>query len=165
MNSLIEVKMGGLEITDNVSSEFKTFVGSCVAICLYDPDSHVAGMAHVLLPKNSHNKPITKREEAGKYADEAIKIILSEMGSKGANLKRIKAKIAGGATIFSHESKDNMFNIGLRNITEIKNILREKNIQLVSEDTGLNFGRWVRFQVETGDMAITSSVRKGEKKI
>lgn len=157
--------MGGLEITDDISAEFKTFVGSCVAICLYDPDSHVAGMAHILLPKNNQNKPIINREDAGKYADEAIKVILTKMVSKGANLKRIKAKMAGGATIFSHESKANMFNIGSRNINEVKNILREKNIQLVSEDIGLNFGRWVRFQVGTGDMTIVSSIRKGEKKI
>lgn len=157
--------MGGLEITNNDSVELKTFVGSCVAICLYDQESHIAGMAHVLLPTNNHKKPNTSSEDAGRYADDAVKSLVEGMTSRGANTKRIKAKMAGGATIFSHESQNDTFNIGSRNVSSIKNILREMNIPLMSEDVGLGFGRWVKFQVGTGNMIITSSVRKGEKRI
>lgn len=165
MSSIIEVKMGGLEITNNDSVELKTFVGSCVAICLYDQESHIAGMAHVLLPTNNRNKPNTSPEDAGRYADDAIKLIVEGMIAKGANTKRIKAKMAGGATIFSHESQNDTFNIGSRNVSGIKDILKEMKIPLISEDVGLSFGRWVKFQVGTGDMTITSSIRKGEKRI
>jgi|SRR5574337_153799 chemotaxis protein CheD len=165
MNSVIEVMMGGLEVSDNQQSELKTFVGSCVAICLYDPEIKVAGMAHVMLPKNHSNKIPVDSNEIGKFADHAIEIILQKMISKGCNINKIKAKMAGGATIFVHESKDNLFNVGPKNIKAIKSLLAEKKIHLVSEDTGSNSGRWVKFNVQTGEMTIVSSVKKSEKRI
>lgn len=165
MNPIADIVMGGLAISDDNIKELKTFVGSCVAICLYDPESKIAGMAHVMLPKNNSNKAITNPDEIGKFADSAIKTILDRLVSKGCDIRRIKAKMAGGATIFTHESKDTLFNVGPKNIKEIKSILLEKNIQLVAEDTGASFGRWVRFNTQTNEMTITSSMKKDGKKI
>lgn len=165
MNNVIEIKMGGLEITTNETEELKTFVGSCVAICLFDLVSKVAGMAHVMLPKKVGNKQLTDQNDAGKYADEAFSHMMHSMIQKGADPKRIKAKMAGGATIFAHESETTLFNVGPRNITSLKQILKENNIHLVSEDTGENFGRWVRFKLHSGEMIVTSNLKKSEKTI
>ena len=165
MTSTIDIVMGGLGISDNTTSELKTFVGSCVAICLYDPETKVASMAHVMLPKNNSSKTPTNSDEIGKFADYAIETMLQKLVSKGCDIRRIKAKMAGGATIFTTESNDTLFNVGPKNIKAIKSLLTEKNIQLVAEDTGLRFGRWVRFNVKTNEMIITSSVKKNEKTI
>ncbi len=164
MNNVIEVVMGGLEIADN-QSEFKTFVGSCVAICLYDPNAKIGAMAHVMLPKYNLTKPLVNSDEIGKYADHAVNTMIDKLISKGADMKKIKAKMAGGATIFSHESNNDLFNIGPRNVKALRSILTDKKIPLVSEDTGLGSGRWIKFNVNTGDMIVVSSIKKTEKKI
>lgn len=165
MNRVIEIKMGGLEIINDETAELKTFVGSCVAICLFDLASKVAGMAHVMLPKKSDGVKFAAKNDAGKYADEALSYMVSGMIQKGADPQRIKAKMAGGATIFAHESETSLFNVGPRNIAFLKQILKENNIPLVSEDTGENFGRWVRFNLHSGEMLVTSNLKKFEKTI
>ena len=165
MKRVIEIKMGGLEIITDKECELKTFVGSCVAICLFDLVSKVAGMAHIMLPKKSDGTRFTEKNDIGKYADEALSYMVTDMIQKGANHKRIKAKMAGGATIFAHESETSLFNVGPRNIASLKQLLKENDIPLVSEDTGENFGRWVRFNLQSGDMVITSNLKKFEKTI
>lgn len=163
MNHIIEVKMGGLEIIVNDTEELKTFVGSCVAICLFDIRSKIAGMAHVMLPKKIGNKQALEKQELGKYADEALAYMLNEMIRKGADPTRINAKMAGGATIFAHESETSVFNIGTRNIESLRQILKNNNIPLISEDTGENFGRWVKFNLHSGEMTVISNLKKFEK--
>ncbi|MGI0075272.1 MAG: chemotaxis protein CheD, partial [Nitrosotalea sp.] len=115
MKRIIEIKMGGLEIITNEEEELKTFVGSCVAVCLFDLVSHVAGMAHVMLPRKSDGKQSLIKNDIGKYADEALSYLIYNMVQKGADPRRIKAKMAGGATIFAHESEISLFNVGPRN--------------------------------------------------
>ncbi len=165
MKRIIEIKMGGLEIITDNEGELKTFVGSCVAICLFDLVSHVVGMAHVMLPRKSDGKQFTSKNDIGKYADEAISFLICNMVQKGAELKRIKAKMAGGATIFAHESETSLFNVGPRNVASLRQILKANGIPLISEDTGENFGRWVRFDLQSGTLTITSNLKKFEKMI
>ena len=165
MNDVIEIKMGGLKIITDETKELKTFVGSCVAICLFDLVSKVAGMAHVMLPKKSDGIQFTGENDIGKYADEALSYMIDNMIRKGADPKRIRAKMAGGATIFAHESETSLFNIGPRNISFLKEILLENDIPLISEDTGENFGRWVRFNLRSGEMLVASNLKKFEKTI
>jgi chemotaxis protein CheD len=163
MNSIIEVKMGGLAIIREETDELKTFVGSCVAICLFDTNAKIAAMAHAMLPKKINGKQHVAENEVGKFVDTAFSYMLNGMIQMGADPKRIQAKIAGGATIFSHESETNLFNIGSRNIAAIKQILKETGIPLISEDTGANFGRWVIFTPRSGDMTIMSNLKKTKK--
>ena len=163
MKRVIEIKMGGLEIITNEEDELKTFVGSCVAICLFDLVSHVASMAHVMLPQKSDGMQSIEKNDIGKYADEALSYMINGMIQKGADPKRMKAKMAGGAAIFAHESETSVFNVGQRNIVYLKQILKENSIPLVSEDTGENFGRWVRFDLHSGTLTVTSNLKKFEK--
>jgi chemotaxis protein CheD len=144
--------MGGLGITTPEKLVLQTFVGSCVAICLYDPVAKIAGMAHVMLPKNNTKEEIPKPE--GKFVDVAIKVLLDRLIASGAKQNRLKAKMAGGASVFQTESNKNVFNIGLRNVDAIRTILGDKKIPIVSEDTGEKGGRWVIFDAESQAMTI-----------
>jgi chemotaxis protein CheD len=144
--------MGGLNITTPEKKTLQTFVGSCVAICIYDAVAKVAGMAHVMLPKNNTPDPAPKPE--GKFADVALKILLEQLVASGADAGRLRAKMAGGANVFRNEGKQNTFNIGMRNIDAIRDILKEKKIPIISEDVGSNNGRWVTFDASSSEMTI-----------
>lgn len=148
----IEIPMGGLGFTAPDKTVLQTFVGSCVAICIYDVATKTAGMAHVMLPKNNTSDPAPKPE--GKFADVALKIILERLESSGAKPGSLRAKMAGGANVFRNESKTNMFNIGVRNVEIIRSTLAEKKIPIISEDVGSTNGRWITFDAKSGEMTI-----------
>ncbi|MEO9364441.1 MAG: chemotaxis protein CheD [Nitrososphaera sp.] len=155
------VGMGELRVADSNKKDtvLTTFVGSCIALCLYDPQSKVGGMAHIMLPENSKSS----EDKSAKYADGALENTLKMMVEKGATPRRLVAKIAGGAKIFSHEGSDNdMFSIGLRNTESIKKLLAQKGIRIAGEDVGLNHGRWVRFNLNSGQVVV-SMRNSGEK--
>ncbi len=151
-HNTIEIPMGGLGLTTPEKTLLQTFVGSCIAICLYDPSIKIAAMAHIMLPKNNTNDPNPKPE--AKFADVAIKIMLDKMQANGAKLNRLKAKMAGGANIFQNEGKPNVFNIGARNADAIKSLLDEKKIPIVAQDIGATSGRWITFDMNSLEMKI-----------
>ena len=47
-----------------------------------------------------------------------------------------------------------MGNVGARNIEQAKYLLKELQIPLIAEDTGLNYGRTVELNCENGDYTI-----------
>ena len=151
-SGILEIPMGGLCLTEKDKNTLQTFVGSCVAICLYDPVAKIAGMAHVMLPKNNTAEPMPKPE--GKFVDVAIKILLDRLAANGAKQYRLKAKMAGGASVFQNEGNKNVFNIGTRNVDAIRAALAEKKIPIISEDVGEKGGRWLIFDVASSTMTI-----------
>ena len=87
------------------------------------------------------------------------------MKQEGANMSNIVAKIAGGAQMFAFSAKKNdMLNVGERNVMAVKEKLKEKNIPIIAEDTGLNYGRTVIISAETG-MYTIKAVGKPVKEI
>lgn len=159
-SKVAEITMGSLGFSTAEKSILQTFVGSCIAVCVYDTQAKVAGMAHVILPKNNSLDPKPKPE--GKFADVALEILVTKLVENGAKLSRLKAKMAGGANVFQNENKKSVFNIGLRNAYAIKSVLAEKKIPLVAEDIGSNGGRWVVFDATTSEMRVKERT-KGEK--
>ena len=147
MTTPIRVKMAEY-IVSNSDSVLKTTVGSCVAIGIYDGNG-IGGLAHIMLPEHDGRTDL-----AGKFADTAIPAMVKEMEKMNADVSRLRAKIAGGAQMFSLPSS---FAIGERNIEKVKEILRQFGIKLVAEDTGKNQGRTVEFYPSSGKMVVKRS--------
>ncbi len=149
------INVGIAEFGVSVSPDIlRTILGSCVGICLYDPDSKVGGMAHIMLPTLKDNS-----KSAKKYADTAIPMMLEDMLKRGAGRKVITAKIVGGAKMFSMSENSVMGEIGTNNIAKVKEVLGNLGITLVAEDTGGNFGRTIDFYLDTGKVKIKSMGR------
>ncbi|MFH1002435.1 MAG: chemotaxis protein CheD [bacterium] len=151
---MIKVGIADYKITTNTNYLITYGLGSCVAVAIYDQEKKLAGMLHIMLPMQT-----IKREKVNllKYVDPGIQLMLEEMLIQGVNRKRLKAKIAGGAKMFSFSSnKEINSNIGEKNIEAVKRNLQELLIPLVAEDTGQNYGRTVEFYPENGDMKIKS---------
>lgn len=139
-------------------------LGSCVGVAVYDPITKIAGLIHVLLPS------MKEFENAGqlrtKFADTGISDMVSEMLKKGAAKYRLKAKLAGGASMF--ETKDSaasdLMAIGRRNVQSCKDTLKNLGIELVAHDTGGTKGRTIYFDIDTSMLTI-KIINKGEKVI
>ena len=136
-------------------------LGSCVGICLFDPLLRIGGLAHILLPSSTAFKD---QKNVMKFADTAVVELISRMETKGARKFRLVAKIAGGAKMFERQSQSETAHVGLRNVTETKQALRSLGINIVAEDTGLNYGRTIEFYAETGILKV-KSITKGIKEI
>lgn len=120
-------------------------LGSCIALILFDSESKISGMAHILLPKARSRKKI---EYPHKYANLSTKLLTKELVNLGAIKKNLKAIIIGGAKIF--DLKDNL--IGIDNTEAIKNDLEKLNIKIVYEEIGGSQGRVVIF--DTNDLSV-----------
>lgn len=119
-------------------------IGSCVVVCLIDEENDVAGMAHVVLPSKR------KSNGSSKYADNLLEDLLQEMEDKGAELDDLKSKIFGGGSLFDFSNE-----IGQQNISSVKEFLEERDIPVVSEDTGGSKGRSVEFYANSGKVEVT----------
>lgn len=132
-------------------------LGSCVGICLYDPNVRVAGLSHILLPSSKllnggENTPM-------KFADTAIPLLIRKMEAMGARRGSMKAKIAGGAQMFAATGNASIANIGARNVVAVKETLRSMAVPILAEETGLNYGRTVFFNTNDFSMTIKSPKR------
>lgn len=125
-------------------------LGSCVGIAIFDLTNQIGGLIHAMLPKYEEGRDKTN---ASKYADSSIMLMVDEMVEAGARKSLLKAKMAGGAQMFSFISSDTL-NIGLRNSAVAKETLKKENIPLLAEDVGGTKGRTVFFRSFDGMMRI-----------
>ena len=127
-------------------------LGSCIGICLYDNELKLAGMAHILLPSR---EDAVNQKNAYKFADSGIKALILDMRMQGGRKGCLTAKIAGGAEMFRNIDTTGP-SIGQRNISMVKEVLKEEGIPVVADDTGKNYGRTIFFYAESGALEIKS---------
>ncbi|MEG0773007.1 chemotaxis protein CheD [Clostridium sp.] len=136
-------------------------LGSCIGIALIDKMSGIGGLAHIMLPDSTK---FNKVNNDIKFADLAIPILITRMKEMGANANNLKAKIAGGASMFTFsDSKINM-DIGDRNGKAVKEVLKSFRIPIESEDIGGTKGRTITFDTVTGELFV-KTVGEGVKTI
>ena len=131
----------------NEPTQVITILGSCIAVCLWDPVLKIGGINHYMLPLwNGHGLA------SPRYGNIAIDKLITKMISLGSNKNNLKAKVFGGGEVLKTETSG--FNIGTRNIELAENLLREKNIPIISSSTGGKFGRKILFNTETGEVRM-----------
>jgi chemotaxis protein CheD len=137
-------------------------LGSCVAIALYDRESRIGGLAHILLPSRAMSR---ETSNPAKFPETIIPVMLQDMKKLGSSSNaRISAKIIGGASMFGQLVTGNGINVGERNVTATREILAQEGIPLLAEDTGLDYGRSVYFYLEDGRVEVRS-LKKGDRVI
>ena len=153
MAEIIKVGMADLNICSSPDAITTLGLGSCVGVVLYDSVLKICGMVHVMLPDST---AVRNNSNIAKFADTGIKELLRQLEIKDVSRMRLKSKIAGGAQMFAFDSKSEMMQIGNRNVEACKSILKQLQIPIVAEDTGLNYGRTVTFYPETCNFEIKS---------
>lgn len=148
---VIKVGMADLNIGKVPQTITTLGLGSCVGIALFDKTTGRGGLAHIMLPDST---AIRRNENKAKFADTGIEELIDQLEKKGVNRRRLVAKIAGGAKMFETSVKSDISYIGQRNVEATKKKLLELKIPIISEDTGLNFGRTVELHLDSGDFVI-----------
>lgn len=159
MISVINVKMADYKTAQTPEILMTAGLGSCIGLCVFDPVLKLGGMTHIMLPASNGNK-----ENPAKYADTSVELLLKEIMRLGAQHSRLRAKMAGGAQMFSFPGKSNVLKIGERNAEAVVLELERHKVPLVVADVGGNFGRTIHFDVGTGDLRVRT-INHGEKVI
>jgi len=121
-----------------------TILGSCVSVCLWDPQAGVGGLNHFLLPQAVENGISSAR-----FGNVAIRRLLEEIAGLGAQVARLKAKVFGGASVIdAFQSPQNT--LGMQNVALARSVLQDAGIPMVAEDVGGAQGRKLVFQTRDG---------------
>ena len=151
MGATIKVGMADLNVCKAPDAITTLGLGSCIGIAVYDPVTKIGGLAHIMLPDSTK---IRNNSNIAKFADTGIDELVRQMEKLGARKARMVAKIAGGATMFTFQGRNDMMQVGDRNVEAVKKKLKEISIPILAQDTGKNYGRTVTFYPETGEFHI-----------
>jgi len=150
----LTVGIGELAVSDRPGDVIVTHaLGSCVAVCLFDPVAKVAGLIHILLPEARIN-PTRAADQPAAFADTGIPLLFEAAYSHGAQKKRCVVHLVGGAEIATG-SEGGSFNIGRRNILAAKNTLWKNGVLITAESVGGTLVRTVNLAVAGGRISVT----------
>ncbi len=122
-----------------------TILGSCVAVCMWDPILKYGGMSHYMLPLWNGEGLASP-----KYGNIAIEKLLDKIISFGSKKNHIVAKVFGGGEVLDTETQ--YFQIGERNIKLAHETLEELRIPIVSSSVGGKYGRKIIMNTVSGEI-------------
>jgi chemotaxis protein CheD len=121
-----------------------TILGSCVSVCLWDPELGIGGLNHFLLPQCVQNGGSSSR-----FGNVAIAELFEQLQQLGAVRHRLKAKMFGGASVIDAFQSANA-SLGMQNVALARRLLADARIPIVNEDVGGTQGRKLVFQTHDG---------------
>ncbi len=153
MKKRIVVDISDAKISSNPQEVLTTYsLGSCIGVCMYDPVAHVAGMLHYQLPDSILDKPKAQKFPF-MFADTGMAIMVKKLLAMGAGAKRMKVKIAGGASMSTGPKG---VDIGKRNYLSIRKLLWKNGMFIDAEDIGGTSPRNMYLNVADGSVTIRS---------
>ena len=135
-----------------------TLLGSCVAVCLWDPKARIGGMNHFMLPANTISDG-----SSATYGIHAMELLINEIMKLGGDRRRLTAKVFGGGDVLGKRVTDNPgMTIGEQNIKVALEFLETDRIPVIAKDVGGLTGRQIQFLTHTGQ-AFSRPVQKIEE--
>lgn len=132
-------------------TRIRTVLGSCVSITFWHPRLLLGGMCHFMLPERG---AAGTGEPDGRYADEAVSLLVGEMRAAGTQPRDYQAKIFGGGRMFSFAAGKGALDIGNRNIEMGRRLLRGYGLEPASAHLAGVGHRSIVFDVASGDVWV-----------
>jgi chemotaxis protein CheD len=147
--SLLVAGIGEMVLSSSSGDHLVAYgLGSCIALAIWDPRTHVGGLAHFMLPSGPANEasPV-------KFIDTGLDAYFKALEAKGAFLNRSILKAAGGAAMLTVGGG---LAIGKRNAESLQSALTERGLTLAATSIGGTAGRTVQLEVADGRFLIKS---------
>jgi chemotaxis protein CheD len=129
---------------------FKTILGSCVSVCLWDRVRAVGGLTHFILPL-AHG-----RTHDARYGDVAVPRLTGAL--RGLGCTALVAKVFGGACVLQADQK---VTVGHGNIALALALLQTENIPVIARRTGGVDGIVLKFFSDTGEALVRRIGKEG----
>ncbi|MBW7903558.1 MAG: chemotaxis protein CheD [Rhodocyclaceae bacterium] len=125
----------------------RTILGSCVAVCLFDPVARVGGMNHYVYPPRGRERTI-RCGSTSMAGDVCMAGLFEAMLRAGARPERLRAKAFGGGRMFEHED---VMTVGKHNTRYAVFWLEQAGIPLDLSDFHGRCARRLIFHPDTGE--------------
>jgi chemotaxis protein CheD len=125
-------------------------VGSCVAVCLWDPTSGVGGLLHFLWPDSKLN-PDQAENTPACFADTGVRLLFEQAGLMGADKGRCRVRLVGGAEIPDRAEADRW---AKRNLLAVRSVLWRNGVFLEGEEVGGTKARRATLTVSNGEVLV-----------
>jgi chemotaxis receptor (MCP) glutamine deamidase CheD len=128
----------------------RTVLGSCVAACLYDPQTGIGGMNHFMLPNGSG-----AAADASRYGVHAMELLINRIMTLGGDRRRLRAKAFGGADLLGF----NGIKVGSKNAAFVREFLSTEGIPITAQRLGGQDPLAVYFITETAKALVRPLTR------
>lgn len=135
----------------------RTLLGSCVSIVLWQPQRLIGAMSHFVLAGAPAGQA---RALNGRYGDEALALMLADLGGLGVMPADCLAKIFGGGAMFEAGPRQRLPDVGRQNGEAARTLLQRHGIPIVSESLFGDGHRQIIFSIRTGEVWMRH-VRQG----
>ena len=125
-------------------SAVSTILGSCVAVCLWDPIAKIGGINHYLLPLWTGQGTVSPR-----FGNVAVQELVNKLLELGSQKSRLQAKLFGGACVIE-AFRERESHLGTKNVQTAEELLEQEGIPLVGRDVGGRRGRKLIFHTDNG---------------
>lgn len=129
-----------------------TVLGSCVSACIRNPRLKIGGMNHFMLPRPSGTGNDTWESLAGRatrYGTASMEQLINRILAVGGTRADLEVKIFGGGRVLS-----SLTDIGIHNVTFVREFLRQEGLKVTSEDVGDTHPRHVQYFPLTGRVRV-----------
>ena len=138
------VRSGEYYVAEGPKELMVTVLGSCIATCIFDPISKIAGMNHFLIPGDFNTPP------SPRYGIFAMEYMINEILKRGGVKTRLIVKVFGGGNVM----KNTTMQIGQKNIEFITEYLANESLTIAASDVGDDCPRRVHFYADTGKVRV-----------
>ncbi|MGI3171491.1 chemotaxis protein CheD [Pseudooceanicola sp. C21-150M6] len=136
----ISITQGEIGVGGGPDTVITTILGSCVAVCLWDPVNMIGGMNHILVARTTVNG--MPSDFAGVNA---MELLINGIVRKGGVRGNLCAKIFGGARMVRGLS-----DVGQANGEFALNFLSRENISCLNASLGGTTARQIKFYPGSG---------------
>ncbi len=140
----VNIIQGEFKVDSDPRTKLTTILGSCVAACLWDSSARLGGMNHFLLP-GIEDRQIQPGGAAMRHGVHAMELLVNGLLQKGADRRRLQAKLYGGARMIK-----GLTDIGDMNAGFAERFLRAEGITIVGGSLRGEQGRRVQFWPASG---------------
>ena len=154
-NSMVAKVMPGECYVSYHEEIISTVLGSCIAVCIYDPWLKLGGMNHFMLPiSSSHGSTPTRNNMVSPelcYGNWAMEHLINAFIKQGSLKRNLVVKLFGGARVMNGMSSSD---IGTRNIEFVEVFLRQEKLAISACDVGGVLPRKVMFHSHSGRIRV-----------
>jgi chemotaxis protein CheD len=132
----------------DASTRIRTILGSCIALCMWNPRTREGGMSHIMLPTRTRRTP---GQLDPRYADEALLMMFDEIHhSSSRQIKDYQIKLFGGGRMF--RDTENREIIGEKNTRAVLTLLETYGLKITAESQGGDCHRKIEFTIWNGEV-------------
>lgn len=144
----IRVDQADFYVSAQPNEYLSTVLGSCIAVCMRDPEVLCGGMSHFALPEDTGVlEPLPGLQL--RYGAYAIERLINALAARGALRKRLEVKVFGGANVIASGTP-----IGFRNAEFVERYFAREGIPIAASHMRGHSGRKVLYFPATGKALV-----------